>query len=104
LESNEAAKLLEVNRGSKWIPRVEREPPFPVGEAELFRIFQELNAARGHNGFSYNPLSYAELDAYSRLTGRSLSPWEVRMLKRLDMIYLTAHGKGQKIASKAGKR
>ena len=91
-----AVKMMEVNRrSSARLPAIEREPPFPMHDAYLFQIFHDLNAARSHNGFSYNPVSYLELDAYQRLTGRVLTPWVVRMLMQMDRIFLTASVKGQ---------
>jgi hypothetical protein len=101
-ESNESSKLIEVNRQlSQRIPRSEREPVYSSRYTYLFDVFRELNAARTSNGFGYNPFSYTELDAYQRLTNISLTAWEVRLLKQMDVIYLTAVGKSQEIKSKA---
>ena len=68
-------------------------------------MYYELHAARGSNGFGANPISYSELEAYSRLMRRGLGPWEVKMLRRIDSIFLAASGKAQKIqSSRAAKR
>jgi len=99
-EGGTGSKLLEVNRQARRLPRAEREPPFPVTDARLLAIFWELHAARSHNGFSYNPFSYAELDAYQRLAGVTLTPWDVKMLKRIDTIYLMALQKAEKLKAK----
>jgi len=98
-ETSESVKLIEVNRASKWIPRAEQEPPFPATHADIFQIYYELHAARSNNGFGANPISYSELEAYSRLTRRALGPWEVKMLRRIDSIFLLASSKAQKIES-----
>ena len=50
--------------------------------------FLELTAARGSNGFGPNPISYAELQAWSLLTKQNPTPWEISLLKRLDKHYL----------------
>lgn len=100
--NTETGKLVEVNRqATKRIPRIEREPVYSSQHSYLFSIFYELHAARSHNGFSYNPISYAELDAYQRLTARDLSSWDVRMLKQIDHIFLAALSKAEKVKSKA---
>jgi hypothetical protein len=95
-----ASKMIEVNRRATRLPRSEREPPFPLHDAYLFAIFQELNASRSSNGFGYNPLSYTEIDAYRRMTGQMLNPWQVKMLMRIDQIFLAASAKGQEVKAK----
>jgi hypothetical protein len=92
-----ASKMIEVNRRASRLPRSEREPPFPLHDAYIFGIFQELNASRSHNGFGYNPLSYTEVDAYRRMTGTVLNAWQVKMLMRIDQIFLAASAKAQQI-------
>jgi hypothetical protein len=95
-----SAKMIEVNRRASRLPRSEREPPFPLHDAYLFGIFQELNASRSHNGFGYNPLTYTEVDAYRRMTGTVLNAWQVKMLMRIDQIFLAASAKGQEVKAK----
>ena len=92
-----ASKMIEVNRRASRLPRSEREPPFPLHDAYLFQVFQELNAARSHNGFGYNPLTYTELYAYQAMTGTVLNAWQVKMLMRIDQIFLAASAKAQAI-------
>ncbi len=56
----------------------------PRAAAYLWGWFLELNAARAGTV----PISYRELEAWSRLSGLSLSPWEVKALKALDTNWL----------------
>jgi hypothetical protein len=65
-----------------------RGPPAPAGVEYVVEWFAELSTARGSNGFSQSPITYAEIDAWARLTGRSLSPFEVDLLRVMDMQYL----------------
>ena len=99
-----ASKMIEVNRSARRLPRSEREPPFPLHDAYIFQIFQELNASRSHNGFGYNPLTYTELDAYRRMTGSELTRWEVKMLMQIDRIFLAASAKAQQIKANTPMR
>jgi hypothetical protein len=99
-----ASKMIEVNRRARRLPRSEREPPFPLHDAYLFSIFQELNASRSHNGFGYNPLTYTEVDAYRRMTGTVLNAWQVKMLMRIDQIFLAASAKAQQLKANAPMR
>jgi hypothetical protein len=92
-----ASKMIEVNRRATRLPRSEHEPPFPLHDAYLFGIFQELNASRSHNGFGYNPLTYTEVYAYQAMTGHVLNAWQVKMLMRIDQIFLAASAKAQQI-------
>jgi hypothetical protein len=38
-------------------------------------------------GFGLSPIGYADLDAYSRVAGVELEPWEAAMIRRLSFEY-----------------
>ncbi|RCS21354.1 hypothetical protein DUT91_24705 [Phyllobacterium salinisoli] len=40
-----------------------------------------------------NSISYLEIDAYCRLTGAVITPWELSLIRRLDLAALNARGK-----------
>ena len=67
-----------------------RQPEFPEAVAYLFDYFQELCWTRrpGYSG----PLSleYQEIEAWCRLTRRSLTQWEVRIIMVMDVAYILA--------------
>lgn len=74
-------------------------PPFPVALAYLIEFlpkdriegwFAELSAARASSGFAPSPISYGEIESWSRLTGRCPTPFEVRLLRALDNALLNA--------------
>jgi hypothetical protein len=69
-------------------------PPMPPGMAYLFDWFLELDVARGSSGFGPNPIGYGEMEAWSRLTGRLLLPWEVVTLRHLDSARLNVFAEG----------
>ena len=54
----------------------------------LLDWFFELDAGRGGNGFGLNPISFADIEAWSRLTGARPLPWEVRAIKAMDAALL----------------
>lgn len=56
----------------------------------LWGWFQELSATRGSNGFGPNPITYTEIGAWSRLTGRLIRPTEVRLIMTLDGLFRIA--------------
>jgi hypothetical protein len=60
----------------------------------------DLHSARGSNGFGINPLSYTEIDAWNRITCAGLTAQEVKIIKRLDMIYLAHQAKQTKTKGK----
>jgi len=68
-------------------------PPLPEGFEYIWDWFKELDAARGSNGFGPAALSFVEIDAWARLTLRHPSPWDVAVLKILDVTYLNAMAK-----------
>lgn len=64
------------------------EPDFPTEVMYIWEWFDELNQARQSNGFSLNPLSYAEIMSWNSLGKINISPWEVKALKLLDRAYI----------------
>lgn len=44
----------------------------------------ELSGSRTSNGFGLNPISFTEILSWATLAGVAPTPWEVRLLKRLD--------------------
>ena len=60
----------------------------PPQSRRAFAWFNELCMGRSSNGFGMNPLSYMEISAWCSLRGVALRPFEVRLIKLLDMAYL----------------
>lgn len=60
----------------------------------LWRQFTSLHRARTSNGWGPNPITWSELDAYCRLTGVQLDPWEVEAIRALDEAFLDAAAGG----------
>lgn len=69
----------------------------------MWLSFLELSETRRSNGFGPEPLSYSEMEAWGRLTGRRLQPWQVRLIKQLDHEFMANHAKQAKKDSKKGK-
>jgi hypothetical protein len=60
------------------------EPPkLPVECTQVWESFAALSKRRGGE-MAASPIRYGELDAYLRLTGASLDPWEVDLLMEVD--------------------
>lgn len=77
--------------------RAEREaelacPPFPEALRHVWTAFCRLSARRGA-GFSINPISWPDIDAYTRLSRMPLAPWEVRLIEELDDMFRLEHSK-----------
>jgi len=66
------------------VPELDNPVAIPVELAYLFAWFTELSAARGSGGFGANPISYAEIDAWARLTGTAPTPFEISVIRLLD--------------------
>lgn len=50
----------------------------------MWAWFCELSAARQSNGYSIGPISFSDIDAWSRLTRSDPTPWEVALIRRID--------------------
>ena len=59
-------------------------PECPPAAAYLWQWYMEIAAARGGSGFGPNPLSFTEIEAWSRLTGNRPGPWETGTLRAFD--------------------
>lgn len=68
----------------------------PEGADYLWRAFQRLSGRRTNNGFGQNPLTWQEIDAFVRLSGVALAPWEIEVIERLDGLYLAQQAKQAK--------
>lgn len=66
----------------------EKEVPPPV--RYIWQWFEELHTARGGSGFGPSPISFCEIDAWARLTGRLPEAWEVQVIKDIDVCYLSS--------------
>lgn len=61
------------------------EPNFAV--QYLLGIFQQLSLSR-QAGMALNPITYAEMVAWSQLYHTRLEMWEIEVIKQLDLIFL----------------
>ena len=62
----------------------------------LFDDFYELHSRRSSNGYGPNPISYIELETWSRLTGKFITPQEVIIIMKIDMLYIDSWAKQQR--------
>jgi hypothetical protein len=65
----------------------------PPAVAYLWSAFLRLHCRRGSNGFGASPLSWSEIDAFCRLSGVRLAPWEVEIVEALDDAYMAEQAK-----------
>lgn len=68
-------------------------PPFPEALRYLWRAFARIRRRCGGNGFGPSPITWGDIDAYSRLSGLRLSPWEVEVIEALDDALLASIAK-----------
>ena len=50
-------------------------------------MFRDLSATRGGTGYGPLPISFAEIEAWSRLGG-TLEPWEIDLIRELDRVWM----------------
>lgn len=61
----------------------------PEGAWYLWEHFQSMNTRRTSNGYTLNPLSHQEVQAWAARHGVAVAPWEARVLDQLESLYLT---------------
>ena len=63
-------------------------PLFPRALSYLWQAYIRLRR-RAQSGFSgAQPIGWQDIDAFVQRTGLDLAPWEIRVIERLDDIYL----------------
>lgn len=67
-------------------------PPFPLALTYLWQAYGRMRR-RCSAGMGLNPISLGDIDAFVRLTGSRLAPWEVEAIERLDEVWLAANAK-----------
>lgn len=70
-------------------------PAMPDACHGAWAAFCALHERRGSNGFGPSRLSYLELDAYQRVTGDVLLPWEIKAIQQADDEFFTAQPKAK---------
>ena len=70
------------------VPAEYKSLPKPENYAYCLAWFDELHRTRSSNVSGQNPISYSEIDAWSRLTNIELTPLEVSIIVGLDNAYL----------------
>jgi hypothetical protein len=68
-------------------PRL-KEKPLSYIAIPLWNTFWTLHNTRQATQFGFQPITYLEIDAYSRLMQAEFEPYEVEILKKMDMAFL----------------
>jgi hypothetical protein len=68
-------------------------PELPTVLIYLWNIFTRLHGTRPR-GFSTGRITFSEIEAYSRVMGDPLLPWEVEVIIGLDDIYMAVSSEG----------
>ena len=61
----------------------------PLELAYLWQVFWRLRR-RKQNAFAAVAIEWTDIDAFLRLTGMTLSEWEISVIEMLDDLYLSA--------------
>lgn len=72
------------------------EPEIPEGFEPVWEWFWELASGRGHTGFAWLPLSWADMDAWARISGIDLQPWLAGIFRAMDRAWLAEAARQQK--------
>lgn len=65
-------------------------PPFPEALRYLWTAFVRMRRRNAGNGYGPTPITWADIDAYSRLSGLRLQPWEIEIIELLDDRFLVS--------------
>jgi len=71
-------------------------PPIPIGAVHIWAAFIRLHNRRGSSGFGPSPILWSDIEAFSRLSGIRLDPWEIEIIEDLDLVFFAEQAKTQK--------
>jgi len=80
---------LSVERQTGITPPELLLPPLPGGVEHVWAWFIELDERRRLTMGGVEPIGWGDIKAWTELTDRSPTPWEVRLICRLDRARLT---------------
>lgn len=63
----------------------------PIAGRHIWGWFCELCGSRTA-GMASNPLTFMEIEAWARLTGVRPNPFEIRLLKAIDALWMSVQG------------
>ena len=67
------------------------EEPMPYYATPIWNTFWVLHTSRQmQQGGSYQPILFSEIASYAQLMQIRFDPWEVELLKRMDVAYLNS--------------
>lgn len=87
--------LESIEKQTGITPELLKAAPFPETLEYLWRDFIELNNARTSNGYTLNPISFIEIDAWNRLMNKRVTAQEISILKQLDAVFMNHYQQQQ---------
>ena len=80
--------LESVQRQTGRIPKRLKQPEFPKEFLYVWDWYSELDGTRGFTESGSCPITFQEIDAWARLFCIDIGPFEVFLIKQLDMVHL----------------
>lgn len=65
-------------------------PPFPKPLAYVWDAYQRLRKRKMMGFAGPSPIEWPDIDAFVRRSGLRLDPWELKLVEKLDDLYLEA--------------
>lgn len=65
----------------------------PIAGLYLWQVHQRLRRRAGSSGFGPNPISWPDIDAFTRHARMSLAPWELEIIEMIDDLYMIEQAK-----------
>lgn len=65
-------------------------PTLPKELDYLWSDFMDLSSSRSSNGFGPSRITFADIDAWQRVNGVALQPWEIDLIRAADNEFLSS--------------
>ena len=80
--------LEQVKRQTGRTPPELETPRFPILLEPIWSAFISLSNSRNPSMSGVSPITFEQIKAWSDLTGNVLKPFDVELIKKLDLLYM----------------
>jgi hypothetical protein len=88
----------QMDRAAKYAAQL-KTPPFPPCLGYLWDAYHRIRRRKGAGINGPSPIEWPDIDAFVRLSGVHLAPWEIDLIETIDDIFLRSPAEMERIAA-----
>ena len=91
---SQRSKMEQVEKSSGKRPAALDHDPMPEAANDAWAAWLDLHAGRTQNGMGISPVSWLDLDAWSRMRGHKPTYTELELIRTIDRAFCEVQAKG----------